>query len=67
VLRLKGGKAERVAVKLASRDPDTDMVEVTSGLAAGDTILVGAAQGLTEGTRIRVTAPPSDTSAAPRP
>jgi hypothetical protein len=38
------------------------MVEITSGLAAGDTVLIGAAQGLTVGTKVRVTVAPSDSS-----
>ena len=56
VLRLRGGKAERVAVQLGVRDPDTERVEVTGGLAPGDTLLVGAAVGTTPGTPVRVTA-----------
>jgi len=54
VLRLKGGKAERVPVRLGVRDPDTERVEVLSGLAAGDSLLVGAALGTTPGTPVRV-------------
>ena len=60
VLRLRGGKAERVAVTLGVRDPDTERVEVTGGLAAGDTVLVGAAVGTSPGVPVRI-------SAAPRP
>jgi len=56
VLRLKGGKAERVAVQLGTRDPDTEQVEVTAGLAAGDTVLVGPAIGTAPGTPVRVSA-----------
>jgi len=56
VLRLRGGKTERVAVQLGVRDPDTERVEVTGGLAPGDTLLVGAAVGTTPGTPVRVTA-----------
>jgi RND family efflux transporter MFP subunit len=62
VLRVKGGRAERATVALGARDPETDMVEITSGLAAGDTVLIGAAQGLTVGTKVRVTVAPSDSS-----
>ncbi|HEX9938715.1 MAG TPA: efflux RND transporter periplasmic adaptor subunit [Longimicrobium sp.] len=54
VLRLRGGKAERVAVTLGLRDGDTDTVEITGGVAAGDTLLVGAALGTTPGTRVTV-------------
>jgi membrane fusion protein, multidrug efflux system len=56
VIRVKGGKVERVSVALGLRDENTEMVEVTNGLALGDTVLLGAAQALTPGTLIRVTA-----------
>ncbi|HVT38419.1 MAG TPA: efflux RND transporter periplasmic adaptor subunit [Gemmatimonadaceae bacterium] len=62
VLRLKGGKAERIEVTLGMRDEGTESVEVTAGVAAGDTLLVGAAQGITPGTPVKVSraAPASD-------
>jgi membrane fusion protein, multidrug efflux system len=68
VLRLKGGKAERVPVQLGVRDPETDRVEVVSGVAAGDTLLVGGALGTTPGTQVRVRAggAPAPAAAAPR-
>jgi RND family efflux transporter MFP subunit len=56
VLRLRGGKAERVAVTLGVRDPDTEQVAVTGGLAAGDTVLVGPAVGTAPGTPVRISA-----------
>jgi RND family efflux transporter MFP subunit len=56
VLRLKGGKAERVAVQVGVRDPDTERVEVTAGLAPGDTVLVGAALGTAPGAPVRISA-----------
>ena len=54
VVRLRGGRAERVNVTLGVRDPETDRVEVTSGIAAGDTLLIGAAVGTTPGTPVTV-------------
>jgi RND family efflux transporter MFP subunit len=54
VLKLQGGKAQRVAVQLGARDQETERVEVTSGVAAGDTLLVGAALGTTPGTQVRI-------------
>lgn len=57
VLRLKGGRAERVEVALGIRDDATETYEIVSGVAAGDTLLVGAAQGITPGTQVRVGAP----------
>jgi membrane fusion protein (multidrug efflux system) len=45
---------ERVTVELGIRDASTETVEVRSGLAAGDTVLLGAAQGITPGTSAKV-------------
>jgi RND family efflux transporter MFP subunit len=65
VMRLHQGTAERAAVTLGVRDPESDRAEVTAGLAAGDTVLIGAAQGLTAGTKVRVLAAPADRPAGP--
>ena len=54
VMRLKGGKAEKVEVKLGIQDATNETVEIQSGLAAGDTVLVGAAQGISAGTPVKV-------------
>ena len=67
VMRVKQGTAQKVNVQLGARDPQSDEVEITSGLQAGDTLLVGAAQGLSEGTRVRVTPAPADRAADPPP
>lgn len=61
VVRLKNGVTERVAVQIGARDAASDRVEISSGLAAGDTVLVGAALGITVGSRVKVSAP-SDTT-----
>ena len=66
VMRLKGGTADRVPVVVGVRDAESDRAEITSGLAAGDTVLVGAAQGLTSGTKVRVVAAPADLPSASR-
>lgn len=63
VFRVKGGKVERVPVQLGVRDEATEKIEVTSGVQAGDTLLLGAAQGITPGTIVRVSTP-SDKAAA---
>jgi RND family efflux transporter MFP subunit len=55
VLRLREGKVERVDVALGLRDEVAERVEITAGVAAGDTLLLGQAQGLTPGTPVRVT------------
>jgi RND family efflux transporter MFP subunit len=54
VLRVKGGRVERVPVQLGTRDSESDRVEVLSGLAPGDTVLVGGALGTPPGTRVQV-------------
>ncbi|HKV50647.1 MAG TPA: efflux RND transporter periplasmic adaptor subunit [Gemmatimonadaceae bacterium] len=54
VVRIRGGKTERVSVQLGIRDDARGLYEVTAGLAAGDTLLVGAAQGITPGTPVKV-------------
>ncbi|MDQ6830327.1 MAG: efflux RND transporter periplasmic adaptor subunit [Gemmatimonadota bacterium] len=56
VLRLRNGRIERVVVQLGIRDEHAEAVEIKSGLAPGDTVLVGAAQGLSLGTPVRVMA-----------
>lgn len=54
VLRLRSGKVEQVPVQVGATDPETERVEIVSGLAAGDTVLTGAAAGTTPGTQVRV-------------
>jgi membrane fusion protein, multidrug efflux system len=57
VLRLSGGRAEKVEVQLGLKDEQTERYEVLSGVAAGDTLLTGAALGITPGTVVRIGAP----------
>lgn len=54
VVRIRGGRAERVPVQLGIRDPRTERVQILSGVAAGDTLLFGAAREVTPGTPVRV-------------
>ncbi|MGI8496917.1 MAG: efflux RND transporter periplasmic adaptor subunit [Gemmatimonadaceae bacterium] len=54
VMRLRQGQVEQVAVELGLRDEHGERVEIRSGVAAGDTLLLGAAQGITAGTPVRV-------------
>ena len=56
VLRVTGGKTEKVAVMLGLRDPRSERVQIASGLSEGDTLLRGAAQGITPGTSVQVNA-----------
>jgi RND family efflux transporter MFP subunit len=53
-VRVRNGHAERVEVELGLEDDATERVEVRNGLSAGDTLLVGAALGVTPGSQVRV-------------
>jgi RND family efflux transporter MFP subunit len=53
--RLKDGKVQNVPVQLGVTDEAAELVEVTAGVAQGDTVLLGSSQGLTPGTIVRVT------------
>jgi RND family efflux transporter MFP subunit len=66
VMRIKGAKAERVQVQVGLTDRTSETIEVLAGVQAGDTLLLGAAQGITPGTPVKVTAPPA-TPAPARP
>jgi len=55
VLRLRGGRVERVSVTLGIRDDQRENYEITSGVQRGDTVLLGAAQAIGEGKQVRVT------------
>jgi RND family efflux transporter MFP subunit len=54
VHRLSGGRVVETPVKLGIRDQAAEQVQIVSGLAAGDTVLLGSAQGVTAGSRVRV-------------
>jgi membrane fusion protein (multidrug efflux system) len=57
VFRIKAGKVERVTVQVGLRDETSERVEISSGVAVGDTVLLGAAQGITPGTPVTVSTP----------
>jgi len=57
VLRIRQAKVERVPVQLGIRDEGAEKIELLSGVQAGDTLLLGAAQGITPGTVVRVSVP----------
>jgi RND family efflux transporter MFP subunit len=54
VLRLRQAQVQRARVQLGLRDVVAELVEVTQGLAPGDTVLLGSAQGIAEGTVVRI-------------
>src|SRR5262245_9588527 len=56
VLRVRDGVTERVPIMVGLRDPRREEVQVASGLNAGDTLLRGAAQGISPGTPVKLTA-----------
>ncbi|MEX1186145.1 MAG: efflux RND transporter periplasmic adaptor subunit [Gemmatimonadaceae bacterium] len=66
-LRVKRGIVERVSVALGARDEAGELVEITAGLLAGDTLLIGAARGITPGTPVRIVAAIGDTALRPAP
>ena len=51
---LKQGQVTEVPVRLGVRDEQAELVEVLSGAAAGDTVLLGSAQGVTAGSRVQI-------------
>jgi hypothetical protein len=57
VLRLRQGKVEKIQIQTGLTDKSSESIEVLSGLQAGDTLLLGAAQGITPGTAVRVSVP----------
>jgi RND family efflux transporter MFP subunit len=67
VVRLKGGKVEKVEVQLGVRDEAAGAFELKSGVAAGDTVLLGAARGISVGTSVVVSAPVDAAAAAAAP
>ncbi|HKI03613.1 MAG TPA: efflux RND transporter periplasmic adaptor subunit [Thermoanaerobaculia bacterium] len=54
VMRVRNGKVERVEVELGLVDDREQRVEVRRGVAAGDVVLLGAAQEMTPGTPVRL-------------
>jgi membrane fusion protein (multidrug efflux system) len=67
VYRIKDGKLEKVEVELGFEDAVTERYEVRSGLSAGDTLVLGTAQGLAPGTPMRVSAAAERTAGTAAP
>ena len=63
VMRVKGGKAERVQVQVGLTDRTSETIEVLAGVQAGDTLLLGAAQGITPGTPVKISLPAAGATA----
>jgi len=54
VVRLAGGRIERRPVETGRQDADGALVEIRSGLALGDTVVLGVSRSLPSGTVARV-------------
>jgi len=54
VRRIKEGRVVETPVQLGLQDEVAELVEVKSGIAAGDTVLLGSAESVAPGTRVRV-------------
>jgi RND family efflux transporter MFP subunit len=59
VLRVKNGVIERLEVETGVRVEDRGLVEIVRGVAAGDTLLRGNAQGAPVGAPVRISTPPA--------
>jgi RND family efflux transporter MFP subunit len=63
VMKLDGGRVKKVQVTLGIVDELTDRIEIVSGVAQGDTLLIGPALQMTEGTLVRTSASTSGAAA----
>ena len=54
VLRVREGQVERVPVQLGLIDEEAERVEIRQGVQEGDVVLLGAAQEIPPGTRVRL-------------
>ncbi len=59
VIKLVQGVVQRVTVALGMLDEESNRIEITSGLTAGDTVLRGPARDITLGTHVKVLQPKS--------
>lgn len=64
VYRIREGRLEKVEVTLGFEDAIAERTEVVTGLSAGDTLVLGTAQGIPAGTAVRVTAPAERTASS---
>jgi hypothetical protein len=54
VTRIRQDKAEIIPVTLGARQAQTEKVEITGGVAAGDVLIVGSARNVAQGTPVRI-------------
>ena len=60
---IAAGKVARRVVTIGITDEDAGLVQVTSGVQAGDVVVVGPVEGLTDGAPAEVLGPAADSSA----
>jgi len=65
VMLIKNGVVQKQEIDLGIRDAATETVEVRNGVQPGDTILLGAARGISEKTPVKVSAVAADTGRKP--
>ena len=65
VTRIRDGRAERVTVTLGIRQAEAELIEIRSGLAEGDVVILGAAKTLSPGIPVRVVGAIPPTAAFP--
>lgn len=54
VHRIRSGRVGEVAVQLGVRDETAELIQVRTGVAEGDTVLMGSAQGIASGSPVQV-------------
>jgi RND family efflux transporter MFP subunit len=66
IVRVRQGLVERVEVELGLIDEGRERTEIRTGVAAGDTILLGGSRGIPPGTPVRIGSP-AELSQKPAP
>jgi membrane fusion protein (multidrug efflux system) len=56
VYRIRGGKAQRLPVRIGLRDEERGLVELVADVAAGDSLLTGVLPGIRDGVTVQVLA-----------
>ena len=51
---VENGKVSRREVRAGLKDPGRDLVQIVSGLAAGDVVVTGPIEGLTPGRAVEI-------------
>lgn len=59
---VSGGRLARRPVQVGAEDVISGRVQIVSGVQAGDTVIAGPVEGLSDGTRVEVAGQPVDTS-----